>query len=83
MERDGGKFNLFSKPENESEYQYDEVCIMFPKFLVKSKFNAAEALKTLGATEVFSEHCSPQELSWTKLQQEDQLQLAIFFMKQL
>eukprot|EP00090_Calanus_glacialis_P037677 TRINITY_DN6512_c0_g1_i2.p1 TRINITY_DN6512_c0_g1~~TRINITY_DN6512_c0_g1_i2.p1 ORF type:complete len:418 (+),score=114.87 TRINITY_DN6512_c0_g1_i2:30-1283(+) len=53
-ERDGGKFNLFSKPKNESEFQYDEVHIMFPKFLVKSKFNAAEALKTLGATEVFT-----------------------------
>ena len=54
IKRDGGKFNLFSKPTNESEYQYDEVHIMFPKFLVKSKFNAAEALKTLGATEVFT-----------------------------
>ena len=53
-ERDGGKFNLFPKPKNKSAFQYDEVHIMFPKFIVKSKFNAAEALKTLGATEVFT-----------------------------
>jgi serine protease inhibitor len=55
-ERDkvGDNFNLFKKPKNESENTYDEIQLVFPKFIVKSKFNAAEAMKTLGATEMFT-----------------------------
>jgi len=55
-ERDtvANRFNLFKTVKNQSEYQYDEVNLIFPKFKVKSKFNAADALKTLGAKEVFT-----------------------------
>eukprot|EP00092_Neocalanus_flemingeri_P048658 GFUD01055580.1.p1 GENE.GFUD01055580.1~~GFUD01055580.1.p1 ORF type:complete len:146 (+),score=44.72 GFUD01055580.1:67-504(+) len=51
---DGGSFNLFTKPKNESEYKYKEIYLMFPTFQVKSKFNAVEAMKTLGVREVFT-----------------------------
>jgi len=47
-------FNLFKKLPNESLVEYDNVNVMFPKFQVKSKFNAAHALKTLGAKQVFT-----------------------------
>ena len=49
----GSSFNLFKKPKNESSYRYKEVNLMFPTFQVKSKFNAVEAMKTLGLREVF------------------------------
>eukprot|EP00092_Neocalanus_flemingeri_P041693 GFUD01045412.1.p1 GENE.GFUD01045412.1~~GFUD01045412.1.p1 ORF type:complete len:414 (-),score=134.99 GFUD01045412.1:136-1377(-) len=48
------KFNLFEQPKNVSDDQPEEIHLMFPNFQVKSKFNAAEALKTLGAREVFT-----------------------------
>ena len=51
---DENSFNLFKKTKNESIFEYDDIHLMFPKFQVKSKFNAAEALKTLGAREVFT-----------------------------
>ena len=50
---DGSSFNLFKMPKNESSYRYKEVNLMFPTFQVKSKFNAVEAMKTLGLREVF------------------------------
>merc|ERR1712106_1010519 len=64
-ERDkiGNGFNLFTLAKNESEYQYDEVNIMFPKFYVKSKFNPANALKTLGANKVFSSGAELDKIS--------------------
>eukprot|EP00090_Calanus_glacialis_P037674 TRINITY_DN6512_c0_g1_i10.p1 TRINITY_DN6512_c0_g1~~TRINITY_DN6512_c0_g1_i10.p1 ORF type:complete len:170 (+),score=52.08 TRINITY_DN6512_c0_g1_i10:75-512(+) len=53
-DKNGDSFNLFHVLKNESKYQYDEVQLVFPKFNVRSKFNAANALKTLGAKEVFT-----------------------------
>jgi len=51
---DSTSFNLFTHPKNISENQYKEIHLKFPLFQVKSKVSAAEALKSLGATEVFS-----------------------------
>jgi len=45
-------FNLFKEFKNNSEYEYDDVSLIFPKFVVKSKFNAAE--KELGVREAFT-----------------------------
>merc|ERR1712142_344497 len=47
-------FNLFKELKNNSDILYDEVNLIFPKFLVKSKFNAVNAMKELGAREVFT-----------------------------
>merc|ERR1719186_581472 len=51
---DESSFNLFKNPKNKSTYQYDEIELTFPKFQVTSKFNAVEAMKTLGAREMFT-----------------------------
>ena len=42
---DESSFNLFKKPKNETVYQYDDIQLTFPKFEVKSKFNAVEVMK--------------------------------------
>merc|ERR1719450_825748 len=47
-------FNLFKEPKNNSEYKYDEISLIFPKFVVNTKFNAVDAMKKLGAREVFT-----------------------------
>jgi len=47
-------FNLFKETKNTSEFQYDDVSLIFPKFVVKSKFNAVDAMKELGAREIFT-----------------------------
>eukprot|EP00092_Neocalanus_flemingeri_P048657 GFUD01055579.1.p1 GENE.GFUD01055579.1~~GFUD01055579.1.p1 ORF type:complete len:144 (+),score=21.69 GFUD01055579.1:46-432(+) len=41
-------------PKNESTKKYDEIRLTFPTFKVRSKFNAAHALRSLGANAVFS-----------------------------
>jgi len=48
------KFNLFKTLKNESFEFIEDVSLKMPKFMVKSKFDAAEALKSLGANKVFS-----------------------------
>eukprot|EP00092_Neocalanus_flemingeri_P022197 GFUD01024076.1.p1 GENE.GFUD01024076.1~~GFUD01024076.1.p1 ORF type:complete len:422 (+),score=72.95 GFUD01024076.1:3-1268(+) len=51
---DKSSFNLFKMPKNESTKKYDEIRLTFPTFKVRSKFNAAQALRSLGANTVFS-----------------------------
>lgn len=50
----GRSFNLFKQQKNVSENEYKEIHLTFPTFQVKSQFSAAEALKSLGASEVFT-----------------------------
>eukprot|EP00092_Neocalanus_flemingeri_P004701 GFUD01005066.1.p1 GENE.GFUD01005066.1~~GFUD01005066.1.p1 ORF type:complete len:432 (-),score=124.22 GFUD01005066.1:79-1374(-) len=47
-------FNLFKALKNETFEYIEDVSLKMPKFKVKSKFDAAEALKRLGAQEVFT-----------------------------
>merc|ERR1719186_633565 len=51
---DESSFNLFKKPKNETVYEYDDIQLTFPKFQMKSEFNAVEVMKTLGAREMFT-----------------------------
>ena len=50
----GQNFNLFSTLKNQSDFAFDEVKLVLPKFSLKTKFNAVDALKKLGATTIFN-----------------------------
>ena len=47
-------FNFFKDLTDISEEEYEEVKLTIPKFIARSKFNAAGALKALGAKDMFS-----------------------------
>merc|ERR1711942_108656 len=47
-------FNFFKDLTDISEEEYEEVKPTIPKFIARSKFNAAGALKALGAKDMFS-----------------------------
>jgi len=47
-------FNFFKDLTDISEEEYEEVKLTIPKFIARSKFNAADALKALGAKDMFS-----------------------------
>jgi len=47
-------FNFFKDVTEIYEEEYEEVKLTIPKFIVRSKFNAADALKALGAKDMFS-----------------------------
>ena len=51
---DQTSFNIFKTLKNESFDFIEDVSLRMPKFKVKSKFDAAEALQGLGAEEVFT-----------------------------
>eukprot|EP00091_Calanus_sinicus_P022571 TRINITY_DN721_c0_g1_i1.p1 TRINITY_DN721_c0_g1~~TRINITY_DN721_c0_g1_i1.p1 ORF type:complete len:238 (-),score=74.93 TRINITY_DN721_c0_g1_i1:53-766(-) len=51
---DKRSFNLFKALKNESFAYIEDVNLRIPKFKLKSKFNAAEALQSLGATDIFT-----------------------------
>jgi serpin B len=51
---DQTSFNIFKTLKNESFDINEDVRLRMPRFKVKSKFDAAEALKGLGAEEVFT-----------------------------
>jgi serpin B len=47
-------FNLFKAPKNNYSGVIDDIKLKMPKFKLRSKFNAANILKDLGATNVFT-----------------------------
>ena len=51
---DKSSFNLFKTLKNESFEYIEDVSLKMPKFKVKSKFDAADALQSLGAKDVFT-----------------------------
>jgi len=51
----GKNNNLFKLKKNESDEIISEVSIIMPKFKLRSKFNAADGLKAMGATDIFTE----------------------------
>ena len=51
---DSTSFNLFKALKNDYSGYIDDIQLRMPKFKLKSKFNAAEMLKNLGARDVFT-----------------------------
>ena len=47
-------FNLFKLPKNNSADRFEEIHLQIPPFVVKSKFDLAEALQSFGAKQVFT-----------------------------
>lgn len=61
--RDAEYINIFSAPKDQTDEDIIDVRLTMPTFQVESKFDAGEAIQSLGARKIFTERAELAELS--------------------